>query len=435
MEFKPHSYQQRGIDQILRLKKSALFLPMGSGKTATTLKALQELKDKGQLGRCLIIGPKRVIESTWPDEIDKWENIDLSYSSVTGTPTKRIKALQEEADVYLISKDNLLWLVESKLFDFDTVVVDELSCFKSTSAKKWRALKAQKYQRFIGLTGTPAPKSYIDLWAQVYLIDRGKRLGKTLTKFRQEFCEGKWFSFSPVPIYEFRPDKKKDLEKSIEDICMSISMEEYATLPDVTYLNYPVTVPMEKYRKFKQEMVLNEEVSAANAGVLCNKLLQYTSGSIYTDDREIQLLHNHKIEALKDLIESANGQSVLILYNYRHESERIKKALKDYRVMDVKQKGAIEKWKQGLLDVLMLQPQSAGHGLNLQEGGHIAVWFTLPWSLELYQQANARLARQGQKEKVTIYHLIAKKTIDEQVLRCLEDKDTTQARLLEVLRK
>lgn len=435
MNFNPHPYQQRGIQWIKDHDKCGLFLPMGAGKTATTLKALEELKMEQKFKRALIIGPKRVIESTWPDELEKW-NCSLTYSVIAGTPQKRMDALSAEADVYLIGKENVQWLCSQK-WKFDFLIIDELSTFKNPQAKRFKALKLKNFNRFVGLTGTPSPKGVPDLWAQIYLMDKGRRLGKTLTRFRNEYL---------IPgrrdghvVYEWlpKPGAQERIQNRISDICMSIDQAEYASLPDVSFVDQAVHLgrDLNKYQKFKAEMVIENRVTASNAGVLCGKLSQFASGQIYDDEHEIVTIHKHKIEALQELMESANGQPVMIFYWYEHERERIVEALKGYNGADHADAETIRKWNAKELDYLLLQPASAGHGLNLQNGGHIAVWYSLPnWNLELYQQANARLYRQGQKEKVTIIHLLAQGTIDELMLAALKRKRVTQDDLLKALR-
>lgn len=425
---------------------------MGAGKTVTTLTILKFLLDIQAVKRILIIGPVRVIEHTWPDEVAKWTHTQsMTYSVVTGTQKKRIQALDEDADIYLIGKENVKWLIDSRLFDFDMVVIDELSTFKNPRSQRFKALKTEmpKVDRFIGLTGTPAPKGIPDLWSQIYLMDRGERLGKTLTAFRQRYLKPGRRNGYIVYNWLLQEDAEERIYTKLSDICMSLKAEDCAELPPVQYLDYKVELTPKvktKYRAFKREKVLSvqdDNILAANAGVLYQMLLQMTSGEIYVKDDSgknvrTDILHEEKLKALDDLIESANGQPVLVFYYFQHEEARIRKHLQDQKleVMTLSEDGSIEAWNSGKLDVLMLHPASGGHGLNLQQGGHIAVWYTLPnWNLELYQQANARIYRQGQKQPVTIYRLIADSSIDEDMAMALEQKDVTQKALIQALRR
>lgn len=447
--FEPHPYQERGIRWILEHPSSGLFLPMGSGKTVTTLTALGILlHDRFEVSRVLIIGPKRVIETTWPDEIRKWaQTQSLRFSVISGTPARRQAAAEAEAEIYLLGKENTQWLIDNYGLDWkwDMIVIDELSTFKNPQSKRFRALRTvmPSVRRFVGLTGTPTPKGIPDLWAQIYLMDKGERLGKTLTQFRQRYLKpGQMCGYT---VYEWlvQPGAEKVIQDRISDICMSIDQDEYATLPDLQVIDLSVDLgaDLKKYRAFKRELVLevgdDQQVLAANAGVLCGKLLQFTSGQIYTEDQQKATLHSHKLEALNELMEAASGQPVLIFYWFKHERDRVLKKLKEkgYKGRAGENADAFREWNERKLDFLLLQPASAGHGLNLQAGGHIAVWYSLPnWNLELYQQANARLYRQGQKEKVVIYHLLAKSTVDESMLVALGKKEITQNDLLDALR-
>lgn len=448
-DFNPHGYQQRGIQWILDHKSCGLFLPMGAGKTATTLMALDQLmNDRFEIDRVLIIGPKRVIETTWPDEIQKWSQTkDFRFSVISGTANQRKAAVTADADIYLIGKENVVWLVDliGKHWKWDMVIIDELSTFKNHQAKRFKALRTviPAAKRFVGLTGTPSPKGIPDLWAQIYLMDRGERLGRTIGSFRSQYLKPGRMNGYTVYNWLVQPDAEEKIHKKISDICMSIDEKEYATLPDLQIIDQMVDLKtdLKKYKAFKREMVLDlagdEQVLASNAGALCGKLLQYTSGQIYTEEGQTADIHNHKLEALESLMESANGEPILIFYWFKHEEERLMKFLtsKHYKGKTIKEKNAIQDWNDGQLDFLLLQPSSAGHGLNLQQGGHLACWYSLPnWNLELYQQANARIYRQGQKEKVIIYHLLAKGTIDQDMLQALQTKRVTQDELLKALR-
>lgn len=448
-DFKPHPYQERGINWILNHQSCGLFLPMGAGKTITTLMALDHLQHNTfEVNRVLIIGPKRVIETTWPDEIQKWSQTnDFRFSIISGTAEKRRQAVQADADVYLIGKENVVWLVDlvGRKWKWDMLVIDELSTFKNPQSKRFKALRTVMplVKRFVGLTGTPTPKGIPDLWAQIYLMDRGQRLGKTLTMFRQHYLKPGQSNGYTVYNWLVRPGADKQIQDKISDICMSIDQSEYASLPDLQVIDLPVDIgrDLKKYRDFKKEMVLDlggdEQVLAANAGSLCGKLLQFTSGQIYTESQEVRTIHGHKLEALVDLMEAANHEPVLIFYWFKHERDRILRKLHDKGFVGLpgESKEAFRRWNEGSLDFLLLQPASAGHGLNLQAGGHLAVWYSLPnWNLELYQQANARIHRQGQQNKVVIYHLLAKGTIDQLMLAALKKKEITQADLLDALK-
>lgn len=447
-EFKPHGYQKRGIQWILDHPSCGLFLPMGAGKTATTLMALDELmNDRFDIERVLIIGPKRVIETTWPDEVQKWKQTrDFRVSVISGTVRKRTEAVQANADIYLIGKENVVWLVDQvgRDWKWDMVVIDELSTFKNPQSKRFKALRSviPAAKRFVGLTGTPTPKGLPDLWSQIYLMDRGERLGRTLGAFRSAYLKPGMMNGYTVYSWNVQPGADKRIQAKIADICMSIDEKEYATLPDLQMIDWPVDLKgdLKKYKAFKREMVLelgdDDQVLASNAGALLGKLLQYTSGQIYTDDHETATLNNHKLEALTELMESANHEPVLVFYWFKHEKDRIMKHLtsKGFTGRAMEDKDDIKLWNEGRLDFLLLQPSSAGHGLNLQQGGHLAIWYSLPnWNLELYQQANARIYRQGQLNKVVIYHLLAKGTVDQDMLKALKSKEVTQRDLLEAL--
>ena len=449
--FEPHEYQKKAIAWALTRRSCGLFLPMGAGKTVTTLTIIRDEILLGEANRILIIGPVRVIQSTWPDEIQKWDHTrGMRYSVIAGTPAQRKKALQQEAEIYLIGKENTAWLTEElgSWWPFDMVVIDELSTFKNPKSQRFRALRRvlPRVDRFIGLTGTPAPRGIPDLWAQIYLMDRGERLGKTLTSFRQNYLvPGRR---NGMVIYEWKPQPgaEERIYKAIGDICMSLDQKDCAELPPVSFLNFKVKLPKiaaEKYRAFKREKILSiqdDTILAANAGVLCSQLLQLTSGEIYTTDdlgnrTGTAKIHEEKLAALEDLIDSANGQPVIVFYWFQHEKDRIKARLAS-RARELEKPEDIRDWNDGKIEVLLLHPASAGHGLNLQQGGHIAIWYSLPnWNLELYEQANARLYRQGQQQPVTIYQIIAENTIDEDMLQALAAKSTTQQALIKALRR
>lgn len=446
--FIPKPYQSRGIQWALDKPRCGLFLPMGAGKTATTLCVLDELIiNRLEVDHCLIIGPKNVCLSTWPDEIQKWPQFQyLTYAVAIGPEKKRIAAIEEDTAITLINREMVSWLVENYAnnWKWQMVVVDELSSFKSTTAKRWKDLKSVMplTDRFIGLTGTPAPRNLADIWPQIFLMDRGQRLGKTKTAFQTNYLKPGMVVDHRVYNWVLQPDADKRIYRAIEDICMSISEEEYDTRPDLQLIDFHVDLgsDLKKYKTFRREKILElpeGEITAANAGVLCGKLSQYASGQIYGDDHEVIDLHNHKLEALLELLEAADSP-VIVFYYFKHEYQKICKALEKTKLKFQTLEGPedIRNWNAGKIDVLLLNPCAAGHGLNLQQGGHIAIWFSLPnWNLELYQQANARIYRQGQKEKCQIYHLLAKGTIDEDMMQALENKNTTQQALLDALKK
>lgn len=445
--FKPHEYQERCIDFALSRPACGLFLPMGAGKTVTTLTIISELT-LFDCRRVLVIGPKRVVESTWPDEIQKWDHTRfMSCQLITAKAAKGREPIPEGKDIYLVGKENIADLVDlyGSRWPFDLVVIDELSTFKNPKSKRFKALRRvrSRISRLIGLTGTPAPKGIPDLWAQIYLLDQGKSLGPTLGAFRSRYLFPERMNGHIVYQWGVKPFAEEAIYKRLEPLCISLRQEDCADLPGVSYIDVPVDLG--KYRKqyveFKREKVLEletqgENILAANAGVLTGKLAQYTSGEIYLDDGGVLTLHDLKLQALDDLMISANGQPVMVFYWFRHEEKRLlERYAKTHSVRSLKTKDDIADWNAGKIEMLLVHPASAGHGLNLQAGGHIAIWYSLPgWNLELYQQANARIYRQGQKEKVVIYHILAKDTVDTDQIRALEKKEVTQRDLLEALK-
>lgn len=451
MIFKPHGYQAKAIEWGLAKPRCGLFLPMGAGKTVTTLSIISELL-MFDVKKVLIIGPKRVVEATWPDEIEKWNTTRfLSWGLIDAKMAKGKTAMPSGKEIYLIGKDNVTALVEmlDRRWPFDMVVIDELSTFKSPKSKRFKALRRvmPATKRFIGLTGTPAPKGIPDLWAQIFLMDQGERLGKTQRTFQQRYLYPIRTNGHVVYDWGVRDGAAEAIYEAIGDICMSINQSECADLPPVTYIDRCIDLGkgLTQYSEFKREKVLeacegnlDDAIIAANAGVLTLLLSEFTSGQIYTADHtDVHTLHAKKLEELEDLMISANGQPVMVFYYFKHEEARIKSHFeKTYEVRTIESKRDIDRWNEGKIDMLLVHPASAGHGLNLQKGGHIAVWYSLPnWNLELYQQANARIYRQGQKDPVVIYHLLAKGTIDEDMLAALKNKDVTQAKLIAALRR
>lgn len=443
--FTPYTHQEAGIDWIIDRRACALFWGMGSMKTVTTLTALDQLLyDYLEDGPVLVIAPKRVAENTWTKEAKKWAHLQhLRLSRIMGTEKQRLAALEAPADIYTISRDNVIWLVKllQKRWPFKMVVIDELSSFKSAQAKRWRALRTVRGQmdRVIGLTGTPRPKGLEDLWPEVYLLDQGERLGRTLSAFRAYYLVPDKMN-GPI-VYSYRPREgaEDEVYRLISDICMSVRKEDVIDLPGQECIDVPLELPpalMKQYKQFEREKVLecldeDGQIIAGAGGALTNKLLQFANGAIFDADKKVHHIHDIKLEFLEEMVEAANGEPMLVFYSYTHDAERIRERIK-CRALDTQED--FDAWDRGEIPVVLAHPASIGHGLNLQEGGHTIVWFGLPWSLELYQQANERLNRPGQKHLCKVYHLIAKGTHDERVLASLGDKDSGQAGALEALR-
>lgn len=448
LDFKPHNYQKYCIEKVIENENIGLMLDMGLGKTIITLTAITELKfNYFEVNKVLIIAPKKVAESTWGNEIDKWRHLkDLKISKVLGSLTKRIKALNTRADIFIINRENVSWLVDYYRQDwpFDMVVVDEFSSFKNHASKRFKSLKMikGKIKRFVGLTGTPAPNGLKDLWAQVYLLDQGERLGKNISAFRERYFNYCRFGYSNFGEYEMKEGAEKAIKDKISDICISMKAEDYLELPDIIYDNVPIeldTKSKKQYEELEKKMVLSldtTDIDVASAAALSGKLLQLSNGAIYDENRKVHEVHDCKIERFVELIEQLNGKSALVFYNFKHDLERIKKALakSKLKVVELKTPEDEKEWNKGNIDILLAHPASAAYGLNLQDGGNHVVWFGLNWSLELYQQANKRLHRQGQKEKVIIHHLITKGTRDEDVMKAIENKGNIQEELLQSLK-
>lgn len=448
MTFTPYPHQTSGIDWILRHNACALLWGMGTGKTVTTLTALDGiLHDLLEDGPALVIAPKRVAENTWSKECGKWAHLrHLRVSKVIGALAERNAALMTPADIYVINRENVVWLVDLMQgwpggWPFPIVVIDELSSFKSAQAKRWKALRRVRgrIRRIIGLTGTPRPNGLEDLWPEVYLLDQGARLGKTLGAFRAHYLTPEKMN-GPI-VYSYKPKEGAEAEayERLSDLCMSIRKEDVLRLPGQTYENVELTPSpdlLKKYKKFERDKVLEcldeqGEIVAGSAAALTNKLLQFANGAIYDSEGGVHELHSIKLDALEELVEAAGGDPVLILYNYRHDADRIRARI-PCRMLD--KPADIDAWNRGEIHAALAHPAGIGHGLNLQDGGHILIWFGLTWSLELYQQANERLNRPGQKNLCRIYHLILKGTHDERVLHALTEKDKGQAAALEALR-
>jgi len=451
MIFRPHAYQQHCIDQIIRIKKLGLFLDMGLGKTVTTLTAIRELKyNRFQVRKVLVIAPKKVAEGTWTKEKDKWEHTRiLRVSPVLGSQARRIRALNTPADLYIINRENVCWLVDyyRNAWPFDMVVVDESSSFKSHSAKRFKALASMgpHIDRMVELTGTPSPNGLEDLWSQIYLLDGGERLGKRYTQFRERYFQpDKRGADGMVYSYEAKPGTEESILAKISDICISMKAEDYLQLPDITYHEIPVELDSKSrkaYFELERQMVLalpeeETDISVTSAAALSNKLLQLANGAIYDEDRQVHEIHSCKIEAFLELIESLQGKPALVFYNYQHDRERILKALggKELRIRELKTTQDEDDWNSRKIDILLAHPASSAYGLNLQQGGNHVIWFGLTWNYELYTQANKRLHRQGQAEKVIIHHLVCTETRDEDVMEALHRKDDVQNWVMESLK-
>lgn len=444
MRYVPHEYQKYAIDKLLKCDSAGLFLDMGLGKTVISLTAVNELLyNYFDISNVLVIAPLRVAQTTWPDEVRKWDHLQhLTISKILGSVKERRAALNTPADIHIINRENVVWLVEEygKKWPFDMVIIDELSSFKSTKAKRFRALRRVRpyIKRIVGLTGTPAPNGLIDLWAQVYLLDQGERLGKTITGYRNRyFVPGRR---NRHVIYEWdpKPEAEKAIYKKLDDLCVSMKAEDWLRMPERIDRIVSVRIPekaREKYEQLERDLLLPYEsgdVTADNAAVLSGKLLQLANGAVYDENGAVREIHSGKLEALDDIIEAANGRPVLVFYAYRHDLARLQERLPEARILDTEKD--IEDWNKGVIPVGLAHPASAGHGLNLQSGGNIIVWFGLTWSLELYQQAVARLYRQGQEKSVIIHLLVAENTIDEDVMKALESKDVTQEALLDAVK-
>ena len=442
MKYKPHNYQQFATDFILNQSICCLMLDMGLGKTVITLTALWQLAlDSFDVSRVLVIAPKRVAEDTWPKELAKWEHLTgLTSSLVLGSAAERKAALQRKAFLYIINRENVTWLVKNHYWNFDMVVIDELSSFKSNKAERFKAMKKVRpmVTRIVGLTGTPAPNTLLDLWPQMYLMDMGQRLGRFIGGFRDRFFLPDKRNREIIYSYKPREGAEDAIYALISDICISMKAADYLDMPERIDNRIEVSMsPKEQklYDDFQKDMVLSiddEELDAANAASLSNKLLQMANGAVYGEDKKVLPIHDRKLDALEDLVEAANGKPLLVAYWYKHDLQRIKARFKNARCIDTAKD--IDDWNAGQIPLALIHPASAGHGLNLQDGGCTIVWFGLTWSLELYQQLNARLWRQGQKHTVVIHHIITKGTHDEDVMRALENKDTRQSALIEAVR-
>lgn len=446
MEFKAHDYQKRMIDLVIKKPRLGLFLSMGMGKTVITMTAIQELMyDRFQVSRVLVIAPKRVAEDTWTREHAKWDHLKaLRISKVLGSARQRVRALEAEADVYVTGRDNVIWLIKYyqhlRRWPFDMIVIDELSSFKNPQAKRFRALRKVMplVDRVVGLTGTPSPNGLMDLWAEIYLLDQGERLGNTLGAYREKY-------FRPgarngYVVYKWEPfrNAQREIEDKINDICISMSAADYLTIPKRIDNVIPVQLSPEEaeaYKRMERDQLLRiegDDITALNAAAVMTKLLQIANGSVYTTEGKTVKIHEAKLEALAEIVDTTDSP-VLVFYSYKHDLSAVRSRIKGVRVLETEED--IDDWNGGKVRVLLAHPASVGYGLNLQDGGHVIVWYGLTWSLELYQQANARLYRQGQEKPVIIHHLIAEGTVDEDVMAALRNKNTDQAALLAALKE
>src|SRR5574344_809693 len=443
-----HKYQKVCVEHIISHPFCGVFLDMGLGKTISTLTAIEELKyDYCEIDTVLVIAPKRVVETVWEEEAKKWDHTKhLTFSKIIGTERQRLAALKVKADVHIISRDNIAWLCSlyAAKLPYDMLVIDELSSFKAHQTQRFKSLRLARpwFKRVVGLTGTPAPNGLINLWSQMYLIDRGERLEKTITAYRSRYFRPGASNGYVVYSYNLLSDSERLIQERIRDICISMRAEDYLEMPERIDNFVRVTMPdklMDAYKKFEQENVITlaneiEEgattVNAVNAAALSNKLLQFANGAMYDENKNVVPIHDLKLEALKEIIEAADGKPVLVAWTYQFDRDRIKNYFRSMAPRALKTAEDINDWNAGKVQLMLAHPASAGHGINLQAGGNIIVWYGLTWSLELYQQFNARLYRQGQKQRTIIHHLVTAGTHDEDVVEALKSKDKTQSNLM-----
>ena len=447
MKYNPHKCQSYATDFIINNPIAAVFLEMGLGKSVITLTAMKKLFETNTVCKVLVIAPLRVARDTWPQEIKKWDHLKgMKYAVAVGTETERKAAILRNEPVTIINRENVDWLINKSglPFDFDMVVIDELSSFKSYGAKRFKALlKVRPFiKRIVSLTGTPSSNGLMDLWAEFRILDFGKRLGRYITRYRLSYFEPDKRNAQMVFSYKPLPGAEDAIYEKISDINISMKSVDYLDMPECVINEVPVCMsPSEQavYDDFREDMVIklkNEEIDAANAAVLSGKLLQMANGAVYDEMGEAHLIHDRKLDMLEDLIEGANGKPVLVAYWFKHDLVRIEQRLKHLKIPYAKldTSDSIERWNKGEVPVMLCHPASSGHGLNLQAGGSTLIWFGLTWSLELYQQTNARLWRQGQKETVVIHHIICGGTIDEDVMDALKRKEKTQSALIDAVK-
>ena len=444
MEFKPHNYQRYAIDFITEHSEAAVLLDMGLGKTVITLTAIQELcLDSFEVGHVLVIAPLRVARDTWPAELRKWDHLrGLTCSVAVGTAQERRAALMQPTHIHIINRENVQWLIEESglPWQYDMVVIDELSSFKSHRTRRFRALLKvrSKIKRIVGLTGTPSSNGLMDMWAEFRLLDMGKRLGRFITHYRDEFFTPDRCNGMQVFSYKPKPGAEAEIYRRIGDITISMKSTDYLKMPESVMNAVPVHLSESErriYRQLQKDLVVSlagTEIDAQNAAALSGKLTQMADGAVYAEDGRVLYIHDRKLDALEDLIEGANGKPVLVAYWFKHDLARIQKR---FDVREIKSSRDIADWNAGRIPVAAIHPASAGHGINLQAGGSTLIWFGLTWSLELYQQTNARLWRQGQRsDTVVIHHIITAGTIDEQIMAALERKDRTQSALIDAVK-
>ena len=449
MEFNPHDYQKYTIEYILQHPVAAVILGLGMGKTVCSLTAIEQLMyDSFEISKVLIVAPLRVAKVTWSDEIKKWDHLKhLRYAVAVGSEEERLAALQSDADIYIINRENLQWLIEKSgmPFEYDMVVLDELSSFKNWQSKRFRAfMKVRpKVKRVIGLTGTPSSNGMMDLFAEFKCLDMGERLGRFITQYRNAYFKPDRTNGQIVYSYQLLPDAEQQIYARIADITVSLKAMDHLKMPELISTRYPVYMDEEekkKYDQLKADLILpykdQDNITAANAAALSGKLCQMANGAVYSDEREVAHIHDRKLDALEDIIEAAQGP-ILVCYWYKHDLERIIKRLEELKVDYgcISSESSIRMWNAGKMQVGLIHPASAGHGLNLQSGGHVIVWFGLTWSLELYDQTNARLWRQGQQaETVVVQHLVTAGTIDERILDALQHKEQSQNALIDAVK-
>ena len=449
MTYQPYDYQRTATQWILDNPSCGLFLDMGLGKTVSTLTAIQDLIDDCEISRALVVAPKKVAETTWTTEAAKWDHLKgLKVAKVMGTEKQRKLALTQKADVYVIGRDNFVWLVGlyGGRLPFDVLVIDELTSFKNSKSQRFKAMRIARpsVQRVIGLTGTPAPNGLIDLWGQLYCIDMGQRLGSSVTRYRESHFEThKWNNI--IVRCDVKKGHEDIIRNRISDICLSMQAKDYLQLPNLMIHTVLVELPsatMAAYNKFEREKVLefkhehegeSANILANSAAGLMNKLAQFANGAVYDEEHNVHEIHNEKVDKLAEIVEAANGGGVLVFYQFKHDIPRITKKLKGYRVEVYQGERQLVDWNAGKIDVLLAHPASTAYGLNMQQGGHYIVWFGTGWDLELFQQANARLHRQGQKHPVVVYKLIGAHTVDERASASLENKKAKQQSLLDSL--
>ena len=449
MKFIPHEYQTYTIDQIRKKPKIALILDMGLGKTVCTLTALNDLMyDSFEVNKVLVIAPLRVADMTWPDEVEKWDHLkNLRISKIIGTAKQRLEALERRADIYIINRENTKWLIDyylskTKKWPFDTIVIDESSSFKNHQSQRFKALKkaAAVSKRVIELTGTPAPNSLMDLWAQIYLLDQGERLETSITRFRNKYFNPDKRNQVVVFSYKPKPGAEKEIYNQISDIAVSLKAEDHIKMPE--RIDNFIKLKMPKniraiYEEMETEYLVSideDQITATSAGVVSNKLLQMANGAAYDENRKVIHIHDLKLDALEEIIEENDKKPIMVLYNYQHDRTRLIERFGKLNPRELETKKDLDDWNAGSIQLLLAHPASMGHGLNLQAGGNIIVWFGLTYSLENYLQANARLYRQGQKETVIINHLITEDTEDENAINRLTQKRMNQDELIEAVK-